>query len=167
MRSGSLSAWPSLLGRANLALTWVGGFAMITMVGVIVASVVMRYFLGQPMLGSNEVVQMTSVVLVMTAMPYCTEQEGHIRVDIFDYALGRWGCLIGDILFRMLSIVVLGALTYRAAVKTADTFEWSDTTNMLNLPVWPSYAVLAAGSALCVLVFVTQIFQAAFERPKA
>jgi TRAP-type C4-dicarboxylate transport system permease small subunit len=38
-----------------------------------------------------------------------------------------------------------------------DAMEWGDATNMLNLPIWPFYAVLAAGTALCVGVFAADI----------
>lgn len=152
-----LSTWPSQLGRVTLLLTWIGGAAMLAMVGIIVVSVAMRYVMQQPMLGANELIQMTSVVLVMAALPYCTEQGGHIRVDILDGVLGRWGRLAGDVVYRVLAIFVLGTLAQRAVVKTADTFKWSDATNMLGLPMWPLYAVLAAGAALCVIVFATQL----------
>lgn len=152
-----VAAWPGFLGRANLALTWVAGVAMMAMVLIIVVSVVMRYLLQQPMLGSNELVQLASVVLVMAALPYCTEHEGHIRVDVLDRAIGPWGRLVGDVLFRALSSFVLILLAWRAAVKGLDALKWGDNTNMLGLPIWPLYAVLSAGSLLCVLVFLTQL----------
>lgn len=149
----------TIVSRVVHGLNWIGATAMLLMVGIIIASVVMRYLFGQPMLGSNELIQMTSVVLVMTALPYCTSEEAHIRVDIFDYVLGRWGCLAGDLVFRLLSGFVLSILTYRATLKAVDTFRWSDTTNMLSLPIWPMYALLAVGTALTVLVFAAQIFE--------
>lgn len=167
MIRGFIGAWPNYLGRATLVLTWVGGGAMLAMVGIIVASVVMRYLLQQPMLGANELIQLTSVVLVMSALPYCTHQEGHIRVDILDRALGRWGRLVGDVLYRVLAIFVLGTLTHRAVLKAADTFRWSDATNMLSLPLWPFYAILAAGAFLCVLVFLTQLLLIVARRGSA
>lgn len=157
MTSPTSPARPSFLGRATLALTWVAGAAMVAMILLIVASVFMRYAMHQPMLGSNELIQLASVVLVMAALPYCTFEDGHIRVDIFDRILGRWGRLAGDVVFRLLSMFVLSLLTYRAVLKATDALRWSDSTNMLSLPIWPFYAILAAGSALCVLVFASQI----------
>lgn len=137
---------------------------MVAMVIIIVASVFMRYAIRQPMLGSNELVQMTSVVLVMMALPCCTFTEGHIRVDILDNIIGRWGRLIGDLVYRLTSIFVLGLLTYRAGLKGLDALKWGDNTNMLSLPIWPMYAVLALGSALCVLVLLGQVILVITER---
>lgn len=152
-----LQAWPGFLGRVNLALLWAAGIAMVAMVAIIAISVVMRYVLGNPLLGSNELIQLSSVILVMAALPYCTGSEGHIRVDILDRPLGRWGRLVGDLIYRVFSGFVLSLLAWRAALKALDALKWGDVTNMLKLPTWPLYAVLALGAALCVLVFATQI----------
>ena len=32
-----------------------------------------------------------------------------------------------------------------------------DSANMLGLPVWPFYGILALGMAICVLIFAVQI----------
>jgi TRAP-type C4-dicarboxylate transport system permease small subunit len=157
-------AWSRALGQATLALTWLAGVAMVAMIALIVASVFMRYAMRQPMLGSNELIQMTSVVLVMLALPYCTFTDGHIRVDILDKIMGRWGRLIGDLIYRLTSIFVLSLLTYRATIKGLDALKWGDNTNMLSLPIWPMYTVLALGSALCVLVLVGQTILVITER---
>jgi len=159
-----VTAWPRFIGQATLGLTWAAGAAMVLMIVLIVVSVVMRYLMRQPLLGSNELIQLASVVLVMAALPYCTEKEAHIRVDILDNLLGSRGRLAGDLLFRLTSIFVLSLLTWRAVLKAADAFKWGDTTNMLSLPIWPGYAILAMGSALCVLVFVGQSILIVAER---
>ena len=151
-----ITAWPRFIGRATLGLTWAAGAAMVLMILLIIVSVVMRYLMRQPLLGSNELIQFASVVLVMAALPYCTEKQAHIRVDILDGLMGHWGRLAGDLVFRLTSIFVLTLLTWRAILKAADAFRWGDTTNMLSLPIWPGYAILAMGSALCVLVFIGQ-----------
>ncbi|WP_172122045.1 TRAP transporter small permease [Devosia sp. 919] len=164
MPKTTLHAWSRFIGQATYALTWVAAAAMVMMIVLIVVSVFMRYALHQPLLGSNELIQLTSVVLVMAALPYCTFEEGHIRVDILDNFIGRWGRLIGDLVFRLTSIFVLSLLSYRAVIKGLDALRWGDATNMLSLPIWPLYIVLATGSALCVLVFVGQTILIVTER---
>ena len=48
-------------------------------------------------------------------------------------------------------------LTQRAVVKAFDAWEWGDATNMLRLPIWPFYAILALGAGLCVVIFALQL----------
>lgn len=145
------------LDRATRWLAVVAGIALILLVITISAGVVLRYLLGIPVLGLNEINQMTALALVMAALPYCTEQRGHVGVDVFDKALGRWGRLAGDLVSRILSIFVLSVLVLRATLKAQDAREFGDTTNMLALPIWPFYGILALGMGLCVMVLAAQL----------
>lgn len=133
------------------------GISLLLMVVVITLSVVTRYLFNSPLTGSDEIVQMTGVVLIMLALPCATLQGAHVRVDIFDHALGKLGRSFGDVLSRLVSGFVLAMLAYRAWGKMIDAYEFEDTTNMLSLPLWPFYGVLAAGIALCLVIFSAEI----------
>ncbi|MFZ2101672.1 MAG: TRAP transporter small permease [Oricola sp.] len=148
---------PGLLGRATLVLAGIAGAFLLFMVALIGFGVIMRYVVGQPILGVNEILQLTAVALAMLAMPYATQSGAHVRADILDPALGRWGRLAGDIITRVLSIIALCVLIDRAWGKAADALEFGDSTNMLGLPLWPVFGMIAAGMSLCVLVFAAQI----------
>lgn len=152
-----IAVWSLRLNKLTLYLTVVGGVCLLAIVAIVTLGVVMRYAFETPLLGINEFVQLTAVALVMTALPFCTEQEDHVAVDVFERALGRWGRFLGDILTRLLSGFVLAILAQRAVLKAFDAWEWGDATNMLRIPVWPFYMTLAVGSGLCVLVFVFQL----------
>lgn len=145
------------LSRATGALSALAAACLLAIVVLISAGVVMRYLLGQPILGLNEIVQLAAVALVMAALPHATLREDHVAVDVFDRALGRLGRLFGDVLARVISAVVLAILCQRAVLKGLDAWEWGDATNMLRMPIWPFYAILALGSGLCVVVFAVQL----------
>lgn len=147
----------TLFRHATYALAWVGGACLLFMMCLISLAVVMRYVFGQPLLGVNEIVQLTAVAVVMAALPYCTFHNGHVSVDVFDERIGHWGRLIGDVGSRLLSIFALSILCRRAILKALDAWEFDDVTNMLGLPLWPFYAILAAGVGLCVLIYAEQI----------
>lgn len=151
------SAWAKVFGRATYLLAVVGGFCLILLVLILAFGVIMRYALGQPILGINEIVQLTALALVMASLPYATANRVHVSVDVFDSFLGRFGRMAGDIGSRLISGYVLALLTRRATLKALDALEWGDATNMLNLPIWPFYGILAAGTALCVVVFAVDI----------
>lgn len=152
-----------VLQRLSGALTVLAALALLGIVALVSVGVIMRYAFNTPLLGINEVVQMTAIALVMSALPICTLRGDHVAVDVFEHMLGRWGRFFGDILSRTLSILVLGVLCRRAALKALDAFEWGDATNMLRLPIWPFYTVLAAGAGLCALVFAVQLLSLFFK----
>lgn len=152
-----METWARRLDDASLALTVIGAIFLFAIVAVVTAGVVMRYLFNTPILGVNEIVQLTAVALVMSALPYCTAKGDHVAVDVFDPWLGRWGRLIGDILSRVISGLVLAILARRATLKALDALEWGDATNMLKMPIWPFYAILGLGAGLCVLVLAAQL----------
>jgi len=159
----TLKAWSKVFDQATTALAWVAGLCLIFMMGLIAVAVVMRYAVGDPLLGVNEIVQLVAVALVMASLPYCTFHNGHVGVDVFDHLIGHWGRLIGDVGSRAISIYVLGILSWRAVLKALDAFEYEDATNMLGLPIWPFYTILATGAGLCALVFALQILNELFS----
>ncbi|MFN3526428.1 MAG: TRAP transporter small permease [Paracoccus sp. (in: a-proteobacteria)] len=147
------------LDRTVTLLAALGGLCLLAIVVIVSAGVVMRYAFNAPLLGINEFVQLTAVALVMAALPYCTARNDHVAVDVFEQSLGRWGRFAGDIISRALSGAVLGFLTQRAFVKAMDAWEWGDATNMLRMPIWPFYGILAFGSGLCVIILAVQLVQ--------
>ncbi|WP_197432617.1 TRAP transporter small permease [Agrobacterium vitis] len=145
------------IDRATRALSVFAGISLLFMMATITIGVLTRYLMNMPITGVDEIVQMTGVGLIMLALPYATLHDAHVRVDIFDEWLGRKGRRIGDVLTRMLSGFVLMVLVSRAWDKMLDAHEFEDTTNMLGLPLWPFYGMLAAGASLCLLVFAAEI----------
>jgi TRAP-type transport system small permease protein len=152
---------PSMLDRvmhrATLVLAAVSAVSLVLMLALVFISVIFRYLLATPILGVNEIVQLASVAVVMLALPYCTAQNAHVGVDVLDHAIGATGRFIGDIQSRILSGFVLSILVQRAGYKALDAREFGDATNMLNIPIWPFYAFIAAGMALCVLILLAQL----------
>jgi TRAP-type C4-dicarboxylate transport system permease small subunit len=150
-------ARPNFFDRANLALALCAGLCLLVMVVLIAVGVVLRYAFAQPILGLNEIVQLTSVAVVMLALPWATAEGAHVRVDVLDRVIGRKGRVVGDIATRSLSATVVMVLVWRAGLKALDAFKYGDATNMLNLSLWPFYVILGMGMALCVIVLLGQI----------
>jgi len=151
------STWSARAGRVPALLAIGAGICLVGMVVVVMLGVTMRYIFGNPLLGVNEIVQLIAVALAMLGLPYCTSSGAHVRVDLFDRPLGRWGRLLGDLLSRALSVVALFFLCRHAWAKAAEAVEFGDVTNMLKLPLWPFYGVILAGMASCALVYVVEI----------
>lgn len=157
MDLGGSNTRPTIVDRVNGVLIGVAGACLLFMVIVIAIGVVMRFAFAMPILGSNEIVQLTAVALVMLALPYCTASEGHVRVDVLDDVIGPWGRFVGDVISRGLSLVVLGVLVWRAVFKTGEAFRYGDATNMLQLPIWPFYALICVGVTLAAIALLVQL----------
>ncbi|MEM1298058.1 MAG: TRAP transporter small permease [Pseudomonadota bacterium] len=135
-----------------------GGLALFGIMALVSISVFFRYLLGQPILGSQEIVEQGMAVVVMLAMPYTAMTGQHIRVDIFDRHLGAAGRFICDLVSRVIGIVVLALLIRKAADKALDAHEYEDVTNMLEIPVWIAYGAISIGMSFFVLVLALQLW---------
>jgi TRAP-type C4-dicarboxylate transport system permease small subunit len=151
-------AWSARVGQVPALLAVGAGICLVAMVAVVALGVILRYVVGNPIMGVNEIVQLIAVALAMLALPYCTSSGTHVSVDLFDRPLGRWGRLFGDLLSRCLSVVALFFLCRQAWTKAAKAVEFGDVTNMLQLPLWPIYGAIFAGMALCGLVYAVEVF---------
>ncbi len=152
-----IDIWYARFEKATFYLALVGAVCLLAIVAIVTLGVVMRYVLGIPILGVNEFVELTAVALIMASLPFCTARREHVAVDVFERILGRWGRFIGDVVAYCLSGFVMSILAQRAVLKALDAWQWGDATNMLRMPIWPFYAILAAGAALCVLTFAVQL----------
>ncbi|MFV0383496.1 TRAP transporter small permease [Paracoccus sp. (in: a-proteobacteria)] len=149
----------SHIDRAAHVLAVIAGTGLLLVLALIFVSVIMRYIFAAPIVGVNEIVQLASVGIVMLALPWCTAEGAHVRVDVLDGKIGSLGRFLGDIQARAIAALVLIVLVRRAILKALDAHEFGDATNMLQVPIWPFYAMIAAGMALCVLVLIAQLLQ--------
>lgn len=145
------------LKRASTYLSAVGSVCLLAIVVIVTTGVVMRYVFEAPLLGINEIVQLTAVALVMSALPYCTLREDHVAVDVFENWIGASGRLIGDVLSRFFAGFILTILSHRAILRAYDAWEFHDITNMLRMPIWPFYVILATGAGIAALIFIAQL----------
>ncbi|GKY89928.1 TRAP transporter small permease [Sinisalibacter aestuarii] len=157
MKPESSLARSRYLGRASKALAALSAVALVVMMSITFVGVVMRYAFNAPILGVNEIVQLMSVSMVMLALPYATQTDAHVRIDVLDGKIGRYGRLFGDILARLVGGYVLIVLVTRAWRRLADAFEYGDATNMLRLSLWPFYGLIVLGICLVILIFALQI----------
>lgn len=138
-------------------LTSLSSVALAILLVATVASVIMRYIFSAPILGSNEIIQLVSVVLVMLAMPAAAHHGDHVCVDVLDSQIGAIGRFVGDLLSRAIAIFLLWQLAVRSWTKLLDAAEFGDATNMLEIPLWPFYGLLMLGAMLYVVVLALQL----------
>jgi TRAP-type C4-dicarboxylate transport system permease small subunit len=140
----------------------VAGYVLFGVMLFVVISILFRYVLGQPIFGSQDLLEMALICVTLFGMAYCARSNGHIAVDLCERQLGRVGCLVGDALSRMLGITLLGLLTWGAGEKMLDAWTWGDATNLLQIPFWPFYGLILFSTflyALALLVELTQILR--------
>lgn len=148
---------PAWFGQVNMWFATLSAIVLAFMMVFIFAGAVLRYAFNAPIAGGNEILEMASVAIVMLAVPYCTTQDAHVRIDLLDNALGRVGRLMTEIIYRVIAVVVLWFLVKSYVARTLDAREYEDVTNMLDIPLWPFYGLIVFGMGLYGIILAVQL----------
>ena len=133
-----------ILGLAALAGA---GFAAMTV--AIVIDVGLRNFGMRPWQPTSALVEYSLLFAAMAAGPWLIREGGHVAVDSFANMLPRPARRIVGQLVMLLSVAVLGLLSWRAALGALDAAEFGSTDmRSINIPFWIAYAMLSAGFGL-------------------
>ncbi|TDP63227.1 TRAP-type C4-dicarboxylate transport system permease small subunit [Roseateles toxinivorans] len=149
---------PPLLRRLALWCAMAGCCAACLVAMLTVVSIVGRTFWSWPIPGDVELTQFGIALCIALCLPWCQLQRGNIIVDFFTQRSGprtkRWLDGVGSLLLA----VMVGLLAWRSGAGALAVGEANETTMILGLPMWVSYAALAPGLALTSLIALLQVF---------
>lgn len=147
-----LSTLTSLLAKAMALL---GGAVLIVLVIMTSLSITGRALvpLGlQPIKGDYELIEMGVAFAVFAFLPWCQFSRGHAVVNLLQPAypkvMNRWIDVIADAAMFGAAVII----AWRLYAGMGDKIRYSETTFILQLPVWWAYAAGLAGAVVFALV---------------
>jgi len=133
---------------------------------MVVASVVGRAAFSAPIPGDVELTQFGIAVAISLGLPWCQVRRGNIVVDFFTQRAGARTQRALDAAGALLLALMCALLAWRGAAGAVAVRQAHETSMILALPMWWTYALLAPGLALAALVAVVQaLSREAGERP--
>ncbi len=141
-------------------LALAGGFVLIGLALMTVASVLGRYFFNTPLTGDFEIVEMGCAVAVATFLPYCQLRRGHVIVDVLTAGLPAAVKRPLDAIGCLAVAAVAALYTWRLTLGGLDQARYNDETMVLQMPTWWGFAVLVPCLGLLALVAVVTAGQA-------
>ena len=155
---------PPVLRRVCLWCAVAGCLTACAVAVLTVTSIIGRTWWSRPIPGDVELSQFGIALCIALCLPWCQLQRGNIIVDFFtqrsDPRTRRWLDGMGSLLLA----VMVGLLAWRSAAGALAVGEAQETTMILGLPRWVSYAALAPGLALTSLIALLQVFTGVEER---
>lgn len=139
---------------------WIGACAGAFMVIVVVINVIGRFLFRQPLPGTIELVELMTVVLIYSVLPYAEFRKRIIRVD-----------LVVSLFPRRAEVILSGAMCFLGTVFfitmswEASELMWSNLfpslllTDTLSIPFAPFAFVIAIGSLLLGLEMLINAFR--------
>jgi TRAP-type C4-dicarboxylate transport system permease small subunit len=136
-------------------------FVLLPLLALIVClDVVARYIFNSPLAWASDLTTILLLCTFMSAIPICTAQDGHIRVETFyeDYSLTKssWADLIGD----LMGLFFMGLLTIRSYLDVPKFFVRGERSDMINIPHWIVAAFVGTCAVATCIVLLGRMTQA-------
>jgi len=145
-----------VINRVAWLFAMVGGLCASLVALMTVVSVSGRAAMSMPVPGDVELTQLGVALCISLCLPWCQVHGANIIVDFFTQKVAPRQQAVLDG-FGALALAVMAALlSWRTAVGAISIHEAGETSVILGLPMWWTYAMLAPGLALTCLVALVQ-----------
>ncbi len=149
------------------AVRWLalgGGAVLIGMVLLTVIDVALRKFANAPIFGAQNASELALLVVVFSAIAYCGREGGHIAIDLVGNTMSPGALRVTDTLVNLVGAAVFIILAWRAVMAADHAMAIGRVSNLLAIPHWPFYGVIALGAALYAMVQIIAGARAASGR---
>lgn len=153
---------PGLAGLLDAVLTWVamigGGLALAFMTLLSVWNVlIMRKALNSPIVGAEDMLILTLVVIVALAIPFGARSGAHIEIEVLEAHMSpgfaRWSLVF----VKLLGLGLLAVMAQQLWHAGDNAERFGETTQQLLISYQPFYYLLAISVALYAVVLLLDI----------
>jgi TRAP-type C4-dicarboxylate transport system permease small subunit len=145
-----------VINRVAWLFAMLGGLCASAVAMMTVVSVTGRAALSQPIQGDVELTQLGVALCISLCLPWCQLHGANIIVDFFTQKAGPRQQALLDGIGALALALMTALLSWRTAVGAVSIHEAGETSVILGLPMWWTYAMLAPGLALTCLVALIQ-----------
>jgi len=155
------------LRQLSLLFAVLGGAVACAVAAMTVVSIVMRATVSRPVSGDVELTQFGIALAISLCLPWAQLHGANIIVDFFTQALPERATRRLDAMGALLLAAMCALLSWRTSVGALAVREAGETSMILDLPMWWTYASLAPGLALSALVALVQAWRCWLGAPLA
>jgi TRAP-type C4-dicarboxylate transport system permease small subunit len=149
------------VGKGVRLLAIASGCTLLGLMVLTVIAVTVRKF-NFPITGTQDLSEAGLTIVVFFAMAYSGWTGGHIAVDLISSVLKGRSLALLDSVSRFVCGAFFTIVTWQTIRQGLDSHEMGDGFNLIDLPHYPFYFVVAFGSGLYALVLFTLALRAAF-----
>ncbi|PRY94767.1 TRAP-type mannitol/chloroaromatic compound transport system permease small subunit [Hasllibacter halocynthiae] len=168
----ALSRLDRALFRVEGWLALIAGLAVLGLMALAVVSVGGRNFLGRPLSGYVDWIELAMPFIAFLAISYTQRLGGHVRMDIVIGRLGGRTLWAAEWLTTLLTLALAVALCWGTWQHFGRSFDWDmprfsrDSSIDIGLPLWPAKLVVPVAFAILSLRLALQLwgFGRAFAR---
>lgn len=163
--SDALDRTSRALGNGVRRLAIAGGLVLMGLMLLTVADVTLRKF-AEPIEGAQDISESGLIVVVFLAMAYSGWTGGHIAVDLIGSVIKGRALDMLDVVVRAFCGLFFAVVAWQSLIQGLDALEFGDGFNVLAIPHYPFYFMIAFGSLLYAGVLVVLAWRSARGFPE-
>lgn len=139
------------------AAAYIAGAVLVALMLLTAADVAGRAIFNTPITGVFDLTHFAVLTMVYLGLALCGFRGDHIAIEIVYQKLGHRTRRVLDGLTNLIGAALFGLIAWQAMAQAVIVREINEASQLLNVPFFPFYWLLAAGSALFALVMVVRI----------
>ena len=158
------AADPARAGRILMMLpSWLSAATLFALMVMTFADVILRSAFNAPLAAGTELTKIFMAIIVFSALPLVTWRGEGIVVDLLDPFFSRTMARIRDVTIDLVCGVLLLWPAFRIWDFVERTRSYGDTTEFLQIPVYPVVALIAVSTFATAIVLVLRALVGIFR----
>lgn len=145
------------------ASAYLAGAVLVLLMLLTTADVAGRYFFNAPLNGVFDLTHFAVLIMTFLSFAYCGYRGAHVVIELLYNKLGPATRRVLNRLINLAGCVLFVVIAWRAIVQSVDVREFGEASQLLAIPFFPFYWVVAFGALLFAIVLAYRIFVPAPE----
>jgi TRAP-type transport system small permease protein len=141
------------------ALTFFAAFMMFCMMTLTFADVVGRYVFNAPIGATFEIIEMMLGMLIFSALPLVSRDQGHITVDLFERFFQGSLKWLQQLFVLIFSAAAMMFITYRMWAEMVTMRSDQDVGEYLDLELWPFIGIISFMGGVTSLILTHLVYK--------
>ena len=155
---------PTFISQFDRVLTWIsfifGGVTLAFMTGYSTLNVlVMRKALNSPIIGAEDLLILSLVVIVALSIPLGGRTGSHIEIEVLETRMSALFAKWSMIVAKIAGLIMLAIMTQQLIHAGQSAVRFGETTQQLLISYEPFYYLLAVSIGCYALILAMDIWQ--------
>ncbi len=140
------------------AAAYVAGAVLFALMLLTTADVAGRYFFDAPITGVFDLTHFAVLIMTFLGFAYCGFRGGHVAIELIYDRLGPATARLLRRAIELVGCLLFAVIGWRTLVQSIDVRDFNEASQLLLIPYFPFYWLVAFGSILFAFVMALRIF---------
>ncbi len=139
-------------------MAYIASIILMVLMFTTTADVAGRYFFNQPLIGVFDLTHFAVLLMVFFGLAYCGIKGGHVAIELIYDKLNRSVAKVLDRIINLVGALLFLMIAWRTVIQSIDIIEFKESSQLLLIPYYPFYWLVAFGCAMFAMVMILRMF---------